>query len=261
METNNTRLPVFFFGHGSPMNALGDNEFTRTWSESVRDLPIPKAVICISAHWETGGTLITAMEKPRTIHDFAGFPPRLHNISYPAPGDPSLARELADTVNKAGVKPDYSWGLDHGCWSVIKFLYPDANVPVLQLSLNYNKKPSEHIEIARELSTFRDRGVLITGSGNIVHNLGAIDWSNPDGGYDWALEASESLKQIITSGNIDKLADYRSLGREVSMSIPTPEHFLPLLYALALKNENESISFMNDKVIMGSLSMTSLRIG
>lgn len=254
-------MPVFFFGHGSPMNALEENEFSKAWRETVQHLPRPNAILCISAHWETRGTFVTAMEKPRTIHDFGGFPQSLFDVQYPAPGSPSVAEETQKAITTTPVGLDQSWGLDHGCWSVVKHLYPNADVPVLQMSLDYGQGPQWHYALAKELASLRKKGVLIIGSGNMVHNLGVLDWQKPESGFDWAEIAREKMKQLITNGDHSALTRYTTLGREVQMSVPTPEHYLPLLYTLGLKEEKESVSFFNDKTVMGSIAMTSLKIG
>jgi 4,5-DOPA dioxygenase extradiol len=256
-------MPLLFLGHGSPMNAIEENQFTigwRTISETIRE---PEAILCISAHWETEGTFVTAMEKPRTIHDFGGFPDKLYEVQYPAPGSPEIAAKIKATIRKAETGLDMTWGLDHGCWSVVKHLYPSAEVPLVQLSLDYYKSPEYHYELAKELSTFRKKRVLIIGSGNMVHNLGLIAWNKMDEseyGFDWAIEANSRMKDLILSGNHRALIDYKLKGKEFSLAIPTPEHFLPLLYILALKEENERITFFNDKLVMGSLAMTSMKI-
>jgi len=264
-SSNNTgRMPVLFVGHGSPMYVIEENEFTETWKKLGETIPKPKSIICISAHWETRGTHVTAMQTPQTIHDFGGFPSELYEIQYPAPGNPELAKEAIKAITGTQVQADEKWGLDHGTWSFIRRMYPKAEIPVIQMSLDYNKSPKEHYELAKELASFRDKGVLIIGSGNIVHNLRKVAWDKPDYeeyGFDWVLEANEILKKLIVADDHKKLIDYDLLGREVQMAVPTPDHYLPLLYALALKNGNEELSFFNDKAVMGSLTMTSLKIG
>jgi len=255
------KMPVLFLGHGSPMNAIEDNEFVRGWKTIGQSLPKPKAILCISAHWETKGTLVTAMEKPKTIHDFGGFPPELFAVEYPAPGSPDLASQTKQLVTRTEVGLDQSWGLDHGCWSVIKRLYPAADIPVIQLSLDYRQGPKYHFELAGQLNALRKKGILIVGSGNMVHNLGIIDWNNPNSGYDWAIEANTSMKNFITSGDYSSLINYQAQGKAYQLSIPTPEHYLPLLYTLGLKEEKDEINFFNDRTVMGSISMTSIQIG
>jgi 4,5-DOPA dioxygenase extradiol len=255
------KMPVLFLGHGSPMNAIEDNEFARGWRAMGQSLPRPTAILCISAHWETRGTYVTAMEKPKTIHDFGGFPQALFDVEYPAPGSPELASQTKALVNSIEVGLDQSWGLDHGCWSVVKRLYPAADIPVIQLSLDYQQGPQYHFQLAKELNALRNKGILIVGSGNMVHNLGIIDWNNPNSGYDWAIEANTTMKKFISDGNYTPLINYQSQGKAFQLSIPTPEHYLPLLYTLGMKEEKDEISFFNDKTLMGSISMTSVRIG
>jgi len=253
-------MPVLFVGHGNPMNAIEENEFTNVWQTVSKNIPEPSAILCISAHWETRGTFVTAMEKPKTIHDFGGFPPKLYDVQYNAPGSPELATHVKSVAKTENIGFDYQWGLDHGCWSVIKHFYPLADAPIVQLSIDYSKPLAYHIELAKELAVLRNKGVLIIGSGNIVHNLGIIDWHNPNGGYDWAIEANEGFKKIILDEDSLKLTRLSTLPKPYQLSVPTPEHYIPLLYALGTKKENENISFFNDKVIMGSLAMTSLII-
>jgi len=256
-------MPVLFLGHGSPMNAIEDNEFSRGWKAVGKTLPRPKIILCISAHWETPGTFVTAMERPRTIHDFGGFPQALFDVQYPAPGSPSAAKEISSSIQKTKVGLDESWGLDHGAWSVIKHLYPAADVPVLQLSLDYNQPPQYHFDLAKELASMRRKGVLIVGSGNMVHNLGMVAWNklhDPHFGFDWAVEASHKMKEYILGGDYKQLISYKSQGKAFDLAIPSPDHFLPLLYTLALKEKNEKVSLFNDKPVMGSITMTSLKI-
>lgn len=258
---NTPPMPVLFLGHGSPMNAIEDNPFTQGWQKIGRGLPHPSAILCISAHWETRGTFVTGMEKPRTIHDFGGFPQALFDVQYAAPGSPELAAMSQEAMTSAHVGVDHAWGLDHGAWSVIKHLYPKADIPVVQLSLDRNLSPAQHYALACELALLRKKGILIIGSGNMVHNLGVIDWRNTDGGYDWAVEANTRMKQFITTGDHAGLVNYSANGKAFQLSIPTPEHYLPLLYTMALKNEKDPISLFNDRLVMGSIAMTSLRIG
>lgn len=254
-------MPVLFLGHGSPMNAIEDTEFTRGWKTIGQTLPKVNAVLCISAHWETRGTFVTAMEKPKTIHDFGGFPQALFDVEYPAPGSPAVAKQTQQTITKTSVGLDEAWGLDHGCWSVVKHLFPNADVPVLQLSLDYYQNPQWHYELGAQLQALREKGILIIGSGNIVHNLGVLDWRSPDKGFDWAEEANTRMKKLISDNDHKQLIGYESLGRAFQMAVPTPEHFLPLLYTLALKKEKEAVTVFNDKTVMGSIAMTSFKIG
>jgi 4,5-DOPA dioxygenase extradiol len=242
------------------MNAIEENEFVKGWRKMGESIPKPSAVLCISAHWETNGSFVTAMEKPPTIHDFGGFPQALFDVQYPAPGSPAMAAETKKTVHSVSVEPDLKWGLDHGCWSVLKHLYPKADVPVFQLSLDYSKAAQYHFDLGKELLALRKKGVLIVGSGNIVHNLRIIDWRSPDSGYDWADIANAKIKKLALDGDFKSLINYKSLGKEMDLSVPSPEHYLPLLYILALKQEKENISIYNDKTMMGSLSMTSFKI-
>ena len=261
------RMPVLFVGHGSPMNAIEDNESSRGWRAIAKTLPRPTAILCISAHWETWGTKVTAMPKPRTIHDFGGFPRPLYEAQYPAPGDPALARQICELVKPFDMALDQDWGLDHGCWSVLKQMFPAAEIPVLQISLDNAQTPQAQYDLAKELAPLRHQGVLILGSGNIVHNLRRVvlrgnslnDFNTPFG-LDWALEASALFKQLIDEDRHAELADYQSLGSAVQLAVPTPEHYLPLLYALALKEAGESVTYFNDYPLAGSLTMTSLVI-
>jgi len=257
------KMPVLFLGHGSPMNAIEENEFVQGFRKVGKEIPKPNAVLVVSAHWETKGTFVTAMANPKTIHDFGGFPEELYKVEYPAPGNPELAQKIKENINKTEVGLNLNWGLDHGAWSVVKHLYPKADVPVIQLSLDYQKSPQYHYELAKELSSLRKKGVLIIGSGNMVHNLRMVDWRRLDEidySYDWASDASEKMKKFILSDDHQQLINYQSQGKEFSLAVPTPEHYLPLLYALALKDKNEEISLFNDKAVAGSLTMTSVKI-
>ena len=261
-------MPVLFVGHGSPMNAIEDNEVVKTWRKIGRELPKPNAILCVSAHWETHGSCVTAMDKPRTIHDFGGFPQALFDAQYPAPGSPWLAQETSDVLKRAEIYFDHKeWGLDHGCWSVLKQMFPNADVPVVQLSLDVGLRSHEHYALAQALSSLRRKGVLVVGSGNMVHNLrrialppGSTEGFNTLYGLDWALEANALMKSLIDSGQHAKLADYRSLGSAVQLAVPTPEHYLPMLYSLALKSDDDAITYFNDYPMAGSLTMTSMVI-
>lgn len=255
-------MPVLFIGHGSPMNGIENNAFSTTWAAMARDIPQPKAVLVVSAHWFTRGTHVTAMDFPKTIHDFGGFPQALFDVQYPAPGDPALAAETAGLIHSAVVGLDHDWGLDHGAWTVVRHMYPQANIPVLQLSIDYTKAPEYHYHLAKELYALRKKGVLILGSGNMVHNLRMMSWEMINGGgYDWALEMNERFKSLILSREHQRLLDYQNLGKEAMLAIPTPEHYLPLMYTLGLQNATEGVSLFNDKAVGGSLTMTSVRIG
>ncbi len=256
------RMPSLFLGHGSPMNAIEENEFVATFRKVGREIPKPKAILCISAHWETSGTFVTAMEKPRTIHDFGGFPKELFEVQYPAKGDPKLAEQTKNIIKKTEVALDHKWGLDHGAWSVIKHLYPKADIPVIQMSIDYTKPPQYHYELAKEITVLRDKGVMIIGSGNIVHNLRLVAWNklNDTFAFDWAAEARQKINDYIIDGNHKSLINYKSNGKSFEMAIPTPEHYLPLLYILALKDKKDNISLFNDKPVAGALTMTSVKI-
>ena len=257
------KMPVLFFGHGSPMNAIEENEFVTGFRNIGKTIPKPNAILCVSAHWETRGTFVTAMQKPMTIHDFGGFPQALFDVQYPALGSPELANETKSIIKKTEVGLDEKWGLDHGAWSVISRLYPNADIPVIQMSLDYYQDAQYHYELAKELTSLRTKGVLIIGSGNMVHNLGMVAWeklNEPEYAYDWALEASTKMKKYILDGDHQQLINYKTQGKAFNLAIPSPEHYLPLLYTLALKEENEKISLFNDKALGGSLTMTSLKI-
>ncbi len=253
-------MPTIFFGHGSPMNAIQDNVFTQAFKKVGQELAKPKAIICISAHWETRGTKITAMNQPRTIHDFGGFPRELHQVQYPAKGDPSIAQETASLISMKEILLDHEWGLDHGTWSVLRHVYPDANIPVLQLSIDVNMSFADHYALAQELKQLRKRGILVIGSGNMVHNLGMVDWARLDEqfAFDWALEASDLMKNVIRSGNTKELFNLPKKNTATALAIPTPEHFIPLLYVMGLKEEDDEISLFNDIPVAGSLTMTSV---
>ena len=261
--SNTGRMPVLFLGHGSPMNAIAENEFVSGFRNVATEIPRPNAILCISAHWETNGTFVTAMQNPPTIHDFGGFPKELFEVQYPAPGSPVLAQETKSLVNKTEVGLDNKWGLDHGAWSVIKHLYPHADIPVIQMSIDYSQTPQYHYELAQQIRSLREKGVLIIGSGNMVHNLRLVAWKqlNENFGFDWAIEASEKMKKHILSGDFEPLINFRSQGRAFDLAIPTPEHYLPLLYSLALKDDKDNVNLFNDKAVAGSLTMTSLKIG
>lgn len=255
------KAEAIFFGHGSPMNAITDNEFAKEWRLIGKSLTKPKAILCISAHYETIGTFITANDHPPTIHDFGGFPKELFAVQYPAPGDPKLVTSIVEKIPE--IQADLEWGLDHGTWSVLRHVYPYADIPILQLSLDRNKTPREHYEFAKSLSYLREEGVLIVGSGNLVHNLRLVAWNKmdePDFFYDWAEDANKILKEWISAENITALTESISERESLQKAIPSLEHFLPALYVLAVKSQNQNIQFFNDKPVMGSLSMTSFRV-
>ena len=256
--------PVFFIGHGSPMNGIEQNIFSKKWQEIGKTIDLPCAVLVVSAHWLTTGTLVTAMSEPKTIHDFGGFPKELFNVQYPAPGSPFFAEETAKLVTSTNVGLDHDWGLDHGTWTVVRHMFPDANVPVLQLSIDYNKPAAYHYNLAKELYELRKRGVMVIGSGNMIHNLRMIDWNNmaePGFGFDWAKSLNETFKKKILSKDHKDLIEYERLGEAARLAIPTPDHYYPMLYALALMNNTDDVSIFNDEYVGGSLSMTSFRLG
>jgi 4,5-DOPA dioxygenase extradiol len=252
-------MPALFVGHGSPMNAIEDNEFTSAWQEVARQLPIPKAILCISAHWETRGTQVTAMETPRTIHDFYGFPGELFEKQYPAPGSLELADRVIQLVGESKVKPDQSWGLDHGTWSVLCRMYPLSDIPVVQLSLDRNIDTAGHYELGHELMQLRREGVLIVGSGNIVHNLRMMVWE--DTAFDWAVEFDSKIKQWILQQDHEPIIHYDKQGQSAMLSVNSAEHYLPLLYVLGVSQKDEPVSFFAEKLWGGSLSMRCVRIG
>jgi len=261
--SNTEKMPVLFLGHGSPMNAIEDNQFVTGFRNLAKTLPQPNAILCISAHWFTNGTKVTAMEMPRTIHDFGGFPQALFEVQYPAKGSPQLAFETSELLMPTDMELDTEWGLDHGAWSVIKHLYPDADVPVIQLSIDYTKPAQYHFELALKLNALRTKEILIIGSGNIVHNLGLVDYRNFDKdnyGYDWAIEVKENVNNYLMDGNFQPLIDFEKQSKAFQLAIPTPEHYLPLIYTLGLKDKTEELSLFNDKLVAGSLSMTSVKI-
>jgi 4,5-DOPA dioxygenase extradiol len=265
--TNNLKnddhiMPVLFIGHGSPMNGIENNVFSNYWKQLAKQIPTPKAVLVISAHWLSKGTRITAMDFPSTIHDFGGFPKELFEVQYSAPGNAQLAKETASIVTSMQIELDHDWGLDHGTWTIVRHMYPEATIPVLQLSIDHTKPPQYHYDLAKELFQLRKKGVLIIGSGNMVHNLRMLAWNKidePEYGYDWAIEMNEKFKTLIANDDHERLINYQQLGKEAVLSIPTPEHYLPLLYTLGLKAKNETTSFFNDKAIGGSLTMTSVQ--
>jgi len=255
-------MPALFFGHGNPMNALQDNAWTRAWREIGAGIPRPRAVLAISAHWYVPGTAVTANERPRTIHDFGGFPPELFAVRYPAPGDPALAERVADLLSPLPVRRDTGWGLDHGTWSVLRHVFPEADVPVAQLSIDESQEPEFHYELGKLLAPLRDEGVLLIGSGNLVHNLHAYAWGrHPAAPFDWAVRFEEETRVRIVAGDVGPLLDYESLGNDARLSVPTPEHFLPLLYILALRRPGEAVNFPVEGVDGGSISMLTVRLG
>lgn len=254
------KMPALFVGHGNPMNAISNNRFTIGWEQIVKQIPKPKAILCVSAHWETRGTHVTMNEHPKTIHDFYGFPQALFDVEYPAPGSPEMAKETQGLVDKSKIESDYDWGLDHGTWSILVKMYPEANIPTFQLSLDRTKDAQYHYEIGKQLYQLRKKGVLIMGSGNIVHNLRYASFAENPVPYDWALEFDETVKNKINSENFDDLINYQKLGISANLSVPTPEHYLPMLYILGLKDKNDSITFFNEEMAFASGSMRSFII-
>ncbi len=266
LSRQNATMPVLFVGHGSPTNGIEDNEFTRRWKQMAQSIPVPEAVLVISAHWLTKGTAVTAMEHPRTIHDFGGFSKELYEVEYPAPGSTSWAQETASLIRQTSVALDHDWGLDHGAWSVVKQMYPEAKIPVLQLSIDYQQPAQYHYDLGKELAALRKRGVLILASGNMVHNLGRIRLPsggfsaiNEPYGFDWAIEMNELFKKHIRSGNHDALIRYDRLGAAAKLAVPTPDHYYPLMYVLGLQARTDEPEIFNDQLIAGSLSMTSVK--
>lgn len=253
------RMPTMFIGHGSPMNALEHNEFTESWAELGRRTGKPRAIVVISAHWWTRGTAVTAMGKPQTIHDFGAFPQSLFDVRYNAAGDEQLAMEIVELLSEYNVVRDVSWGLDHGTWSVLVHAYPEADVPVVQLSMDMRKPLSEHYVIGRKIAKLRDRGILVLGSGNVVHNLPQMTWAQPSGGYDWAESFQGRVREIVAHGSDVDLFDLSSFGREAALSVPSVDHFLPLLYILGARDTvSDDVEFITPKCIYGSLSMMSI---
>jgi 4,5-DOPA dioxygenase extradiol len=257
-----TSMPAIFFGHGNPMNALERNDWTTAWADIGKAVQRPGAVLCISAHWYLPATLVTAMPSPRTIHDFGGFPKELYQVKYPAPGDPELAQRVQKLLAPLPVGLDNSWGLDHGTWSVLVHVFPDADIPVVQLSIDETQPADFHFELGSRLASLRDEGILIIGSGNLVHNLHTYAWGRhmPEP-YDWAVRFETTARELMLSGDFGPLVKYDSLGRDAVLSIPTPDHYLPLLYVLATKRKDDAVTFPVEGVDGGSVSMLTVRVG
>lgn len=267
LQQTDVAMPVLFIGHGSPMNGIEHTEFSNYWAKLAREIPVPKAVLVISAHWLTRGTRITAMDFPQTIHDFGGFPQALFDVQYPAPGDAALAQETKSLIQSTNVELDHDWGLDHGTWTIVRHMFPAANIPVLQLSIDYTQGPEYHYELAKELAALRKKGVLVMGSGNMVHNLRMVhmpnrnlDDFNQEYGYDWAVEINEAFKKHILNGDHEPLIRYDKLHTAAALAIPSPDHYFPLLYTLGLQNKKDEATIFNDKLLAGSLSMTSVQL-
>jgi 4,5-DOPA dioxygenase extradiol len=255
-------MPAIFFGHGNPMNALLRNEYTAAWEAIGREMPRPKAILCISAHWYIPGVAVTAMERPRTIHDFGGFPRELYEVQYPAPGSPDLAERVRELLALPDEAADQTWGLDHGTWSVLVHVFPEADVPVVQLSIDEARDAAFHYNLAKKLGSLRDEGVLVIGSGNLIHNLHAYAWGRHDvKTFDWALRFEEKARELMLAGDHRPLVEYESLGRDAMLAAPTPDHYLPLLYILALQREGDQVSFPVEGFDGGSISMTTVKLG
>jgi len=258
----NKPMPAIFFGHGNPLNALLRNEYTNAWSALGASIPQPKAVLCVSAHWYLPGTAVTAMPSPRTIHDFGGFPRELYEVQYPAPGSPELAQRVRELLGPTPVDLDQSWGLDHGTWSVLCHVFPNADVPVVQLSIDETRGPEFHYQTAKRLAPLRDEGVLVIGSGNIVHNLHTYAWGKHEvEPFDWAVRFETRARELLLNGDDDPLVNYETLGRDALLSAPTPDHYLPLLYVMALRRAGEPITFPVEGFDGGSISMLTVQIG
>ncbi len=257
------KMPTLFIGHGSPMNGIRENEFSKAWADVVKTMDVPSAVLVVSAHWLTQGSHVTAMDFPKTIHDFGGFPQELFEVEYPAPGNPELAKQIQNEIRTAEVGLDHEWGLDHGAWTVVRHMFPEADVPVLQLSIDYHKPAQYHYNLAQQLANLRKKGVLIIGSGNMVHNLRMVDWKHIDAnfGFDWAEEMNAKFVEIIEKKEHRKLFDLADLGEAGKLAVPTPDHYFPLMYSLGLQDFNDQIEVFNNHCVAGSLSMTSVKIG
>ena len=255
-------LPTLFFGHGNPMNAITENGYTAAWRRIGESTPRPKAILAISAHWFVPGTGVTLSTAPRTIHDFGGFPAELYQVQYPAPGDPALARRIQRLLSPLDVRSDHSWGLDHGTWSVLRHLYPAADIPVVQLSIDETQPAAFHFAMGKKLAPLREEGVLIIGSGNLVHNLHAYAWGeHARDPYDWAVRFETAARQLMLAGDLEPLVDYERLGPDAVLSVPTPDHYLPLLYVLGARQQEDLIRFPVEGVEGGSISMLSVQVG
>lgn len=255
-------MPAIFFGHGNPMNALQQNAYTEDWADIGRSIPRPKAILCVSAHWYIPAVAVTAMEAPRTIHDFGGFPRELFEVQYPAPGSPELAASVQQLLGENVIADDRHWGLDHGTWSVLCHVFPEADIPVVQLSIDETQPAAFHYDLGKQLSALRDEGVLVIGSGNLIHNLHTYAWGRHNAEpFDWALRFEEKARELIMSDDHEPLIEYESLGKDALLSAPTPDHYLPLLYILGAKRDGERVSFPVEGFDGGSISMLSVKIG
>jgi 4,5-DOPA dioxygenase extradiol len=256
------KLPVLFIGHGSPMNAIETNDFTQTLVQLGEKLPKPNAILCISAHWTTKGTYVNVSPNPKMIYDMYGFPKELYEVDYPAKGAPAIAKEIPDLILNSKIKTDTEWGFDHGTWSILKHLYPKVDVPVFQMSIDYNKPMQFHYDLAKQLNSLRKKRVLIIGSGNLTHNLRIVDFPNINATpRDWALEFDSKIKQYIDNRNHQAIIHYEKIGASAKLAVPEPSHFFPLIYALALQDNNEEISYFYEKIHYGTLSMRGVKIG
>jgi 4,5-DOPA dioxygenase extradiol len=249
--------PAIFFGHGSPMNALERNRHTEAWASIAQRYGKPKAILAISAHWYVRGIAVTAMVRPRTIHDFGGFPPRLHAFDYPAPGDPALAERVRDLLSPLPVRLDHEWGLDHGTWSVLAHAFPEAEVPIVQLAIDATAPPSFHYDLGRKLAALRDEGVMLAGSGNVVHNLRVIRWEAGAAPYPWAVRFDAAARDLLERREHAPLCEYHALGEAAHLSVPTPEHFLPALYIAGAQRDDDALAILTDGIELGSISMLS----
>jgi len=258
-------MPAVFVGHGSPMNGIEQNGFSDAWTQLGSALPRPRGILCVSAHWLTHGTKATAMPTPRMIYDFSGFPPELHAVDYPAPGDPELARLAMETLNVLGPGAlDHDWGLDHGAWTVLRRMFPEASIPVVQLSIDWDEGPEHHLKLGRQLAALRDRGILIVGSGNVVHNLGRVDFATidkPGSGYDWALDFDGAVKKAMLSGDDEGLIHRERLSGGAKLAVPSPDHYFPLLYLAGTRRPSDNVLVFNESAVGGSLTMTSYAFG
>jgi 4,5-DOPA dioxygenase extradiol len=257
-KTRTDKMPLLFIGHGNPMLAITENPYRTSWIELGKKLPKPSAILCISAHWLTRGTAVTMVERPKTIHDFGGFPDELFQQQYPAPGSPEYAKLLINSIQSTKIMEDYEWGFDHGTWSILLNMFPNADVPVFQMSIDYYKPLEYHFNLGRELSILRSKGVLILGSGNIVHNLRQVKWQENAKPFDWALEFDSIVKKNIEENNPKPLLEYQSLGQIATLAHPTNDHYLPLIYTLGLRDSSDQFVFFNDSIDMGSMSMRSI---
>jgi 4,5-DOPA dioxygenase extradiol len=256
-----SRMPVLFIGHGSPMNGIETNPFTLSLQQLGKDLPKPKAIMVVSAHWLTNGTYVLNSPAPKTIYDFGGFPEELYKVKYDAPGAPEYAQKTKEVITSTTAKLDHDWGLDHGAWTILKHLYPAADIPTYQLSIDASKPASYHYNLAKELSALRTKGVLIIGSGNIVHNLGRLSWNDPTAKFDWSIEFDETVKKHLNNHQHDELVHYEKMGKAAMLSVPTNDHYLPMIYSIGLQQKNEELIYTYESIEMGSISMRCFKIG